>query len=727
MFLVNEETGEVAEGEPTEGYREATPADIAAHNAPLLAEERSGGFVDQVRTGVEEAGRRIVSGGAALARGIEQGFAGQAELDGAPPEAIGVPTEVTGADVAPGYFTPAARERREVNPTAAALGGAVPLVAAGVAGPAGLGVAFGLDVADAAAKEATDAEIEGRGISGEHILSNAALNLVFSGAAHAVPFAARSLMRGTENVVQRGARAAVSRLEQTGAQSVAKKVGQTVQRATEAVESYKLPKVASNPGAQREALGELVELAGIEGHATLRDSLDALIDASPRAKFEGLQALRAKAPAGPVADALDAAMSRPELWGKAVVDNASAVQAARSLAPGADASPGAWQAYANALRRLPGKEFEKHADMLDELSGMKALDGIGLESAVTRAAGKAGRFAATAYGQEATEAAFKGAGFAAGLAAGGPLGAGVGWFAGRALNKKFGDRIVSSFAEQAGNVAKAGASATAHSGFVKAAQALKDVAELDNRITARLLVHVDQAEKFARLVGDEAGTVYERFRGEHETPNQAFQAHRSALAEFQRDPAKLIDMLGEQLGNVDELSPALHAKLTAKSLEIAAFLQEKMPKARSISVARPNGTPPSPMQIRQWALFFTAATDPNGVMADARAGRLRREQVTTLQRLWPERYNQLRSDVLEQLGEGRSSTTTRQRMNLLFNFGSGLDPALGPRTRRLAAEARAQQQQSAAQNSTPNRASQSSEASMSPGGMTAMQLTATGG
>lgn len=675
-YFIQETTGEIFEADESasadldrQGLRPALPQDIERHNA----EVRSGGALNATATAGEEAVRKVASGVAGLARGIEQAATSSealhqleaetgAEVD---PTSIGRPTQVLGSNIAPPVFTPEALERREVNPTAAALGGSYPAVVAGAAlpltGPVGLAAALGLDVADAAAQEALDAELKGEDINGNTILRNAALSGLFSGAAAAVPTAARALMRGGQNTVERIATAAASRLERFGADEIAKKAAKTIEAADGALGSVRLPKVANNPNAQRKAIEQLQELFS-KSDPELAGTMEGFARKSGQARFKALSAIRENLD-GEAAQAVDQVLARPELWGQRVLDHVADVRAARAALPTQEAGRDAWLNYASALRRFP--ELQKQADRLAELADTSGLEALKQSDVLEKAA----EFVSEKVAGKAVRAGLG----AAGLAGGGPLGGLAAYAVGAPLEAAAGRALKPAV----------------KSGLVSAAKELKELAAADRQLTARMLVNPQQAQGYARVFGDVGGAL-ERFRGEHKTDLQAFTQHREAVMGFQRNPAQLLDLLVEEFGDV---GGSLGRQMNEQALKIAGYLQRHLPPARGVSVTRPNGSPPSALQVRQWALRFSAATDPTSVMADARAGRLRREQVETLKELWPEEYEGLRLAVVQELMNGRSTPVARQRLNLLFDFDGSIDAGLSSRIRKMVAEARAKNPQ----------------------------------
>lgn len=223
----------------------------------------------------------------------------------------------------------------------------------------------------------------------------------------------------------------------------------------------------------------------------------------------------------------------------------------------------------------------------------------------------------------------------------------------------------------------------------------------------------------------ESQTPLQRFSEGYDHPSDAFRAARKMVLDWQRNPGALVDMIDGHIGDVGQQSPKLAREMTQQAMKIAAYLQDNLPGQRNVSVVYPDGTPPSRAEVRQFALRFDAAVNPAGVLADGRAGRLERTQVDTLQALWPKEYDALRAGVLEELGKGKATPQTRQRMSLLFSFPSGVDPALGARTRAIVAAARGAQD--AAKKPAPsspgmNRQRLPSTATMQPAGMAALSL-----
>lgn len=243
---------------------------------------------------------------------------------------------------------------------------------------------------------------------------------------------------------------------------------------------------------------------------------------------------------------------------------------------------------------------------------------------------------------------------------------------------------------------------------------LAQAAADDTTATARALTDPAVAAEFSRRTANDPTTL-ELFQGEHSTIQQAFIEKRNAVQRMLRDPDAVIDALGDAFGG---LSPALRDSLGAQAMKVATYLQSELPPQRGVSVTRPNGIPTSTLEARTYALKYTTALDPSTAFDDAKRGKLRHEQVATLQAVSPELYDDLKQQTLTEMGSGRSTIVQRQRADLLFGFGSALDPAFSPALSAAAAQGRlAKAQQSASQGSP---VANKSNAALIPDGLKAL-------
>lgn len=248
------------------------------------------------------------------------------------------------------------------------------------------------------------------------------------------------------------------------------------------------------------------------------------------------------------------------------------------------------------------------------------------------------------------------------------------------------------------------------------AQYLQQAGARDTTATARALTDPVAAQEFARRSQGQPSTL-ELFQGDHATIQQAFTAQRSKVEQMMRAPSSVIDSLADAFGG---LSPALRDQLAAKAMVIATYLHAQLPPQRGVSMMRPNGLPPAPLEARSYALKYMTATQPTTAFDDAKRGQLRHEQVDTLQATWPEQYDDLKQQTLTELGAGKSTIVQRQRADLLFGFQTALDPAFSSRLSAAAAQARQAKPQNPSGGAGGAPAKSKVTADLSPGGIAAL-------
>jgi hypothetical protein len=203
--------------------------------------------------------------------------------------------------------------------------------------------------------------------------------------------------------------------------------------------------------------------------------------------------------------------------------------------------------------------------------------------------------------------------------------------------------------------------------------------------TARALASPGQNKRTVeRIPGVTNSSGVASFLGSHENLRDAYEQRRDTLKALAKDPMALVDDLTEGLGAMQETAPGLHAKVVSQTYKVASFLQSKIPGTIGASLSRPEGTPPNPLAIKQFALYYSAATEPATVLTDLTNNRARKEQVDTLKELWPEAYDELKLSVVKQMSQGRPTVAQRIRLDLLFDFGDGLDAGLSNRLAAMA-------------------------------------------
>ncbi len=236
--------------------------------------------------------------------------------------------------------------------------------------------------------------------------------------------------------------------------------------------------------------------------------------------------------------------------------------------------------------------------------------------------------------------------------------------------------------------------------------------------TARALTSPDVQK--TRTVASVPGVTHSagvaHFMGRQATLRGAFEEKRDTFKRLEQEPLALVDEMAAGLSDIGDAAPELHRELVAKTYEVVAFLKDKLPGNVGQSMVRPEGSPPTDTALRQFALYYSAATNPSSVLTDLANNRVRREQVDTLKQLWPETYTGIEVAISSELAAGRRpSLGQRTRLGLLgLDFNGALDRAFSPRLLAALSEYRESQPESPQAGRMPNRRTQPSIAGASP-------------
>jgi hypothetical protein len=210
--------------------------------------------------------------------------------------------------------------------------------------------------------------------------------------------------------------------------------------------------------------------------------------------------------------------------------------------------------------------------------------------------------------------------------------------------------------------------------FGKRLLGIDSSARAATKATARNLAGVGAgfAERMLGKAGDVAGvptvTALSRFTGDYHDPEASFQAKRKLLDDEQVSPTVLYETLGQTMGDLPKVNPELFQKISARTAEGLRYLRQNMPAGLQMSLLYPNGTPPSKSALRDWATMYNTFADPSSVLEDINNGTAVPLQMQTLRDVHPDIYDQLRADVIEQVGTHFQSvpTSTKAQLDLLF-------------------------------------------------------------
>lgn len=324
---------------------------------------------DQVTSAAATGGAAstVIAGGV----GLERSLASLLSF-GSYDEATGKPR--TAKEIIPGAFTAEASALAEAHPTAAGLGGAVPAVAASFAlpgsGVAGIASALGLAGVDAAVQENLNAELEGgRPFDAGKFLSTAGIDLALQGAGHGLGKALGAGFRGAKSVGTSLTGRFQSALARGGGEAEAvaaqKTLADTVKGAAEEILSAPVPKIASNPVAQKSAIEDLAIALGDGDPGIARAIREASVGTGGQ-RYKALRAI-ADTASDRQAAAISDVLEQESLWGQKAVQHAKATEAVKAAMPEVDdVADSVSQAQAHGIMR---KEGERVKDLRSALNG----------------------------------------------------------------------------------------------------------------------------------------------------------------------------------------------------------------------------------------------------------------------------------------------------------------------------------------------------------------------
>jgi hypothetical protein len=163
-------------------------------------------------------------------------------------------------------------------------------------------------------------------------------------------------------------------------------------------------------------------------------------------------------------------------------------------------------------------------------------------------------------------------------------------------------------------------------------------------------------------------TALGRFTEGYANPEASFEAKRKLLDAEQLSPTVLYEVMGSAFGDLPRMSPELFQQVAQRTAQGIRYMRENLPAGISTTLMYPNGTPPSRSALREWATMWNTFTDPSTVLDDINNGTAVPLQMQTLRDVHPDVYDQLRADVIEQVGTHFQSvpTSTKAQLDLLF-------------------------------------------------------------
>jgi hypothetical protein len=224
-------------------------------------------------------------------------------------------------------------------------------------------------------------------------------------------------------------------------------------------------------------------------------------------------------------------------------------------------------------------------------------------------------------------------------------------------------------------------------------------------------------------------TALARFTGEYSGPEESFEAKKKILDAEQVSPEALYEAIGASLEDLPKVNPGLFQQIAARTAEKVRYCRANLPPGIQTTLMYPNGTPPSQSAMREFATMWNTVMDPHSVLEDIATGTATGQQMKHLQQSDPDLYEQLRGDVVSEIGANFRSVplSTKLQLDILFNADGLAGPFFSSKAGDMIGQSLKDDQargQPAGAMAEPSKFDQG-DTGAGPGGLTAIQNSVT--
>lgn len=224
------------------------------------------------------------------------------------------------------------------------------------------------------------------------------------------------------------------------------------------------------------------------------------------------------------------------------------------------------------------------------------------------------------------------------------------------------------------------------------------------------------ASRAARAGAPGSVTALGMFQDDYPSPEASYLAKTEALKAAAADPTALPKVMAVSFGDLPVHYPRAYANAAAQMKRAQDYLISNLPVSTTASMISPRGLPPSRQQVRDFAVLWNSVTAPETVLESLADGTTTPKQVEALKAVHPGVYEQLRLDVMNEIGRNpaRVPTQTKVWLDILFDLDGAAGLAYSSEAGKLFRATPPAQPASAQPNTKPPEL-------MQPAGMQAMK------
>lgn len=165
---------------------------------------------------------------------------------------------------------------------------------------------------------------------------------------------------------------------------------------------------------------------------------------------------------------------------------------------------------------------------------------------------------------------------------------------------------------------------------------------------------------------------------DRENRHERFAKRVEQLAQMMSDPAGTAEQLGGGFSALDQ-TPQLKEVLIQQQLKAAQFLYDKAPRNPSAGkTLNPfvQKWRPSDAELSKWERYVEAVQNPNSVVEELGHGHVTREGVEALKAVYPKMYDDVRTQLFDQVSTIQNQIPYRYRLQLSTMFELPLDTSM---------------------------------------------------
>jgi len=172
--------------------------------------------------------------------------------------------------------------------------------------------------------------------------------------------------------------------------------------------------------------------------------------------------------------------------------------------------------------------------------------------------------------------------------------------------------------------------------------------------------------------------VASRRKDTKESNRKAYERTKARLEAAKADPEGVRERLARSTRNIAADAPQITEALHARAIKANDFLESKLPKTPEASSPWRKPTLLD-SELAKYAKYVRATEDPVGTLSkELDDGTLSRETMETLDALYPEMAQDVRTSVTEQLASMKDPPPYPERVRLSILLGTPLDDSLNP-------------------------------------------------